>query len=314
LTQIEQIEKQARRLLADSRAKDAIADFARQWIDVDGLPKEPPKDARFTDYSADLVRSMMNETTTFVTDLMVGPKADGSLERLLTSTATVIDGPLAKLYGVTGVTGAAAQQATMNPAQRAGILTQASFLAMHSTATDSHPVRRGATVLRRLFCTEIEPPANMDVGQPKPPADGVTTRERFAVHAMQACATCHRATDPLGFAFENYDAMGGWRTTDQNKTVDASGNVTLGKADVKFDNAVGLMKALATSDQVRSCVTTQWLRYFVRRGEVEGDEASLQSANAAFKKSSYDMRELLVALTRTPAFTHRSPSPGEMLP
>jgi hypothetical protein len=202
---------------------------------------------------------------------------------------------------------------SLNPAQRAGILTQASFLAMHATATDSHPVRRGAAVLRRLFCQEIEPPVNMDVGQPKPPAEGVTTRERFDEHKKLACATCHQATDPIGFAFENYDAVGAYRTTDMGKPVDATGTITVGKDDVKFDDAVGLMKVLANNDEVRSCVATQWLRYVVRRGEVAGDEASLQSAAAAFKGSSYDMRELVVALAKTPAFTHRQPAKGEKL-
>lgn len=305
------IEQQVRRLLASAGAKAGLSEFITQWLNVTSL-LSLDKDPNLTNYTPAVAQAMLKETGMFFSAIMQGPT--GKLEELFTSSASFVDAPLAKLYGVTGVTGTAAQQVTMNPAQRAGLLTQASFLAMHATVTDSHPVRRGATVLRRLFCTEIEPPANMDVGQPKPPADGVTTRDRFSVHSMQQCATCHRATDPLGFAFENYDAIGGWRTMDQNKAVDASGSVTLNKTEVKFANAVELMKALATADEVRSCVTTQWLRYFVRRDEVPGDEASLQSANAAFKKSSYDIRELLVALARTPAFTHRLPSVGEMVP
>jgi hypothetical protein len=298
LSSPEQIEAQARRMLKDPRAKDAIADFHLQWLYVDGLPKEPPKDPKFTAYTPQLVTAMLSETAAFTNQVFAG---DGKLETLLTGTWTPEDPGLAKLYGAA------------DPTQRAGILTQASFLAMHATATDTNPVRRGAVVLRRVLCDDIQPPVNMDVGQPKPPAPNLTTRERFAEHAMNPCATCHQLTDPIGFAFENYDAIGAWRTTEQGKKVDASGVLALSGSDLKFNDAVELARGLATSKDARECLATQWLRYFTRRNESAGDSASLAAANEAFAKSSYDMRELLVALTKTRAFTHRSPSAGEVL-
>jgi hypothetical protein len=153
----------------------------------------------------------------------------------------------------------------------------------------------------------------MDVGQPKMPAPGLTTRARFAEHAQNPCATCHRLTDPIGFAFENYDAEGAWRTTEQGQKVDASGKLTMTDGDITFSNAVELSRGLAAAKEVRECLATQWLRYVLRRNETDGDGAALAAANAAFAKSSWDMRELLVALLRTRAFTHRSPSPGEVL-
>jgi hypothetical protein len=309
LTTPAQIEAQARRMLKDPKVKDTIADFHLQWLYVDGLPKEPPKDPKFTTYTPQLVAAMMAETAAFVNDVYA---SSGSLEKLLTSPATTVDPALAKLYGAT-VSGTGPQSVTLDATQRAGLLTQASFLSMHATASDTNPVRRGAVVLRRLLCNDIQPPANMDVGQPKPPAPNLTTRERFAEHAMNPCASCHVLTDPIGFAFENYDAIGAWRTTEQGKKVDASGTLQLTSGDIKFNTAVELMKGLAQAPEVRDCLATQWLRYFTRRNEGDGDAASLQAANDAFKKSNYDLRELLVALTGTRSFTHRSPSPGEVL-
>jgi hypothetical protein len=247
---------------------------------------------------------MLAETAAFANDVY---GSGGGLDRLLTSTVAVGDPALAKLYGTTA-------GGTPDPAQRAGILTQASFLAMHANAGETNPVRRGAVVLRRLLCNDIQPPVNMDVGQPKMPAPGLTTRQRFAEHAMNPCASCHRLTDPIGFAFENYDAVGAWRTSEQGQQVDASGTLTLDGGSITFKNAVELARGLAKSSEVRDCMATQWLRYFLRRNEGDGDTASLQAARAAFAKSSYDLRELLVALTGTRAFTHRSPSPGEVLP
>src|SRR6185436_10454398 len=180
LTTPEQIETQARRMLKDPKIADAIADFHLQWLYVDGLPKEPPKDPKFTAYTPQLVEAMLKETAAFANEVFAG---DGKLERLLTGTPSAIDPALAKLYGAP------------DPTQRAGVLTQASFLAMHANAADTNPVRRGAVVLRRLLCNDVQPPVNMDVGQPKPPAPGLTTRERFAEHAENPCATCHKLTD-----------------------------------------------------------------------------------------------------------------------
>ena len=185
---------------------------------------------------------------------------------------------------------------------------------MHAEAGESHPVKRGATILRRLLCTEIEPPVDMNIPQPQAPAPGLTTRQRFAMHALNPCATCHRLTDGIGFAFENYDAIGAYRTMDQGKPVDASGSVVLASGEITFKNAVELAQRLARSKEVQDCVATQWLRYFLRREELMGDQASLQSATDAFRRSSYDMRELLVALVKTRAFSYRKPSAGEVLP
>jgi hypothetical protein len=302
LTTPDQVEQQARRMLKDPKARDTMADFHGQWLDVDGLPREPDKDASFKTYTPELVTAMMNETLGFTTDVMM---TSGSLEKLLTTNATVTDPALAQLYG-------AGAGGVLDPTQRAGVLTQASFLAMHATATDSHPVKRGAVVLRRLLCTDVEPPKDMDVGQPAQPAPGVSTRDRFAEHAKNACATCHQLMDPIGFAFEEFDAIGAYRTKDQGKAIDSSGSLTVGSEPLKFGNAVDLARQLSQSSMVRDCVARQWMRYLTRRTETPGDQASLQAASDAFKRSSWDVRELLVALTRTNAFTHRTPSAGEM--
>jgi hypothetical protein len=309
-----QIEAQARRMLKDARLRDTITDFHRQWLEIDSFETEPPKDARFKDYTPALVAAMMAETTTFANDLFAGPQASGSLDQLFTSTTTTVDPALAKLYGVANVAaGTTPQTVTLNPAERAGILTQAAYIAMHSDAAESHPVKRGAAMLRRVFCTEIVPPVNMDVGEAKPPAPGLTTRERYAEHAMQPCATCHRMTDPIGFAFENYDAIGAYRATEQGKPVDATGVMTFTSGEFKFKNAVELSKHLPQVKEVQQCMATQWLRYLLRRNEFSGDQASLQLAADALGRSSNDMREMLVALLTSSAFTHRTPSLGEVL-
>jgi hypothetical protein len=309
----EQIEQQARRMLKDPKIVGTLSDFHRQWMEIDGIENEPPKDPKFKDYTPELVQAMLAETSAFVNDLFIGPQADGSLNKFFTSTTTTVDPALAKLYGVANVTGPGAKSVTLNPKERAGILTQASFISIHSDAGESHPVRRGAAMMRRVFCTDITPPPNMDVGEAKAPAPGLTTRERYAEHAAQPCATCHKMTDPIGFAFENYDAIGAYRTTDQGKAVDATGVMEFPSGTVKFENAVDLAQKLPAVKEVQQCMATQWLRYMLRRNEFAGDQASLQAAAAALGRSSNDMREMLVGLITSRAFTHRTPSQGEVL-
>ena len=113
--------------------------------------------------------------------------------------------------------------------------------------------------------------------------------------------------DPIGFAFENYDGIGRYRTTDNGQPVDASGTLQLGSGPVKFKDAVELMPALAAADEVRSCMATQWMRYLLRREETKGDMPSLEAVQKAFRDSSYDMRELLVAIVSSDAFTQKDP-------
>ena len=307
----DQIQQEVRRMIIDPKAKDAYGDFATQWLSLTQLPSAL-KDASLG-FTPQMAQSMLAETGAFVSDIFLGAKATGSLTDLLTSQRSFIDGTLAKIYGISGVTGTALQQVTFPAGQRAGILTQASFQTMHGDVDGSFPVRRGAQVYRRLFCKEVNLPDNVQVVPPPPATAGQTTRQRFAQHAMNPCAGCHALFEPIGFAFENYDGLGGYRTTDNGQPVDASGSLTIGTTPVTFKNAIDLAGDLAQNDQVRDCVATQWMRYVLRRREGDGDLASLQKAQATFRAASFDMRELLVSIASTDAFSHRSPAPGEVL-
>jgi hypothetical protein len=310
----EQIEPQARRMLSDAKAKESVADFHFQWLSLSDVRKVP-KDASFTNYTPAVGGSMLDESSQFVADLFIGPKATGSLETLLSSSSSYVNDALAKLYELPNVTGAALQLKPLDPNQRSGLLTQGSFLASHATAQESHPIRRGVAIYTRLIsCEPLVVPPNLVIPPIAEPQPGQTTRERFAQHTSSSCASCHRLFDDLGFAFEHYDAVGGYRMQDQGKAVNAAGTLRLPSGEVKFEDAIGLTKALSQAKEVRQCVTKQWMRYALRRKEVAGDGASLLAANTAFAKSSYDMRELVVALTKTRAFAYRTPSAGEPSP
>jgi hypothetical protein len=306
------IQQEARRLLLDPKARDVYADFSAQWLNlVQVVSSQKATDLNFT---PEVGKSMLAATAAFFADMFLAPGATGRMDELFTSNRAFADETLARYYGIPGVTGSSMAPVTLDPKQRSGLFTQLTFLTMHGDSEGSFPTRRGAEVARRVLCHEIDLPPDVPVPDIKPPSPGVTTRQRFEEHSKNPCATCHLLFDPLGFAFENYDGIGRWRTTDNGQPVDASGTLHLATGPVDFKDAVELMPALAASEEVRSCMATQWMRYLIRREETRGDLPSLEVVQKAFRDSSYDMRELLVAIVSSDAFTRRTPAEGEVLP
>jgi hypothetical protein len=301
-----QIVRQARRLLADERAKDGIAEFHDQWLEIGSLdhPRNPAEQV------------MLEETRQFVRGVFFAPGTDGTLVTLLTSPASFVDASLAKLYGVAAPAGPGLQPVTLDPLQRPGVLTRAAFLTAKADAVDSNPVLRGDAILRRLLCTELPEPSNIVI----PPVPAVdprwTTRQRYEMHGMQSCAAaCHSIIDPLGYAFENYDGTGAYRTIDNGHPVDASGSISLdGGVQLEFRNAIDLVGQLARHERVRQCMATEWLRYMLGRREVSGEAPSQKALADLLRASGDDLRELVVGLTRSRPFTHRTLSPGEVAP
>jgi hypothetical protein len=307
----DKIAAEARRLMTDNKYKDGLRDFSLQWLGSTSI-SSLEKDDSFTNYSAEVGQAMEDETVAFFTSLMFGPNASGKLEDLHGSSKTVVAPNLAKLYGITP---ASDGTATFKSTERAGILTQAAFLTAHANPDSSHPVKRGVHVLRNILCRDIPgPPDGLMIPPLAEPQPGQTTRERFeaGTSGKMICESCHNQINPVGFAFETYDAVGQYRTMEQGKMINASGSLKLNPSgELMFNNAVELSKSLATNDEVRSCMSKQWLRYVLRRMEVPEEEGSFKVALEDFAKSGYDLRELMVATTKTRAFTHRQPQQGE---
>jgi hypothetical protein len=308
----EQIEAQARRMLKDSKTVDTLSEFFVQWLDATTLPDAKKSPQLYQNFTPQLIQSMLNETRAFAADLLL--EGDGRLQTLLTSPRSFVDAGLAGLYKAAGVTGNQLQPTMLDGQQRAGILTQATFLATHAKADETNPISRGKTLADRLLCRDLPLPPD-DIPDPKPPAEGLTTRERFADHGSNPCAfACHSVIDPLGFAFENYDPIGAWRTIDSGKPVDATGKLEIDGVSKSFKNGVELARLLAGSTEVADCMARQWFRYALRKKETPGDQASLRWSQEVFRKANGDLRELIVSLTQTRSFTHRTASMGETLP
>lgn len=302
---------QAERMVADGRARDAIASFHLQWLGIAGIDSAEKDVAAFPEFTPALRRSMKTETATFA-DYVIR-FTDGTLGTLLTAPYSFPDGGGFGVYGVQrpqGYDGTA--PVGLDPSQRAGLLTHPSVLAVHAHAAQSSPIRRGVLLRENLLCQMLpEPPPDVDNTPPDLDPDA-TTRERFEQHrANPSCAACHELIDPIGFGFEHYDAVGRYRDVEYGQPIDGSGALGGTDVDGSFDGAVELAYRLAQSDEVRSCVATQWFRFAFGRIETEADECARTAIDDAFADSGYRIADLMLAIVASDAFRYRAATPAE---
>ena len=305
----EQLVAQARRMLNDTRARAGMAAFYEQWFGLSMLSTTTKDAAVYPTFNDGLRSAMAEETRRFVDYVLW--EDDAKLSTLLTAPYAFVNGALAKLYGVTAPKDPATfAKVPVDPKTRGGILTQSSFLSAFAASNTSSPVKRGKWLRTRMLCHDLpEPPAN--IPPLPPPKEGISTRERFAMHtASPACSGCHNLIDGLGFGLEAYDGIGAYRTTDLGVAVDTRGqiNSTI-DIDGPYSGASELSALLADSEQVRACAPTQWFRYAFGRREGPDDVCSVEAIQTAFKGSDGNLKELMLALVQTDAFaTYRNPN------
>jgi hypothetical protein len=299
----EQVLLQAQRMLKDPRARAATNVFYQQWFGVDELDTANKDAQLFPQFTPELREAMREESVRFVNHVIW--EGDSKLATLLSAPFSFVDSRLAALYGVPVPSGPGFQKVSLDPAERAGIVTQASLLTGFSPAVEPSPFKRGAWVRTRILCQELPIPPN-EVPELPELKEGVSNRQRAEQHtSAPACNTCHKLIDGLGFGFEQYDVIGRARTMDRGIPVDSSGEVTA-TSDIngKFNGGAELATLLARSEQVRDCAPTQWLRYALARPEAPEDACSLQQLKRSFAASDGNVRELLLSLTQTDAFLH----------
>jgi len=267
-----QIAAQARRLLGDPRAHDVVLQFYLQFLGVGDSGLVGHEFDKTRDLPADLGKLYTDETKHFLED--VTWQAPGDFHTLLTSHFTWVNEPLAKVYGLPGVTGDAFQRVAVNASQRGGVLTQGSFLSITSPEpTRTDPLVRGTWVLDEMLCTP----------SPPEPADVL-----------------------LGRAFEHYDGSGLWRDTENGSPIDATGEIFKTDAKGKFNGALELSERLSQSHDVQNCFVGKWMAFAYGRQENPDDACTRQLLQDEFAKSKGNVIELIVALTQTDAFLYRS--------
>ena len=308
LTTKEAIATQARRMLADPRARNAVGQFHEQWLDYERIQGVTKDASLFPDWSPAVGALMQEETRQFIEHTVFDD--GGDLTTLLTASYTYANADLATFYGLpTDGLGADFAKVQFDPKQHAGLLTLGSLMAWYAHSNQTSPVLRGKLVREQFLCDTLNPPPNNFKAPTVDP--NATTRERFAQHSTDpACKGCHGLMDGLGFGLENIDSVGRFRSTENDVPIDSSGNIIESDVDGTFDGAVELAGKLASSNDVERCYATQWFRWTEGRGETIEDNCSMDQIDQAFDKSHGNIEELIVALTQTDAFLFRKN--GEM--
>ena len=314
LSSKEGVAAQVQWMLADARGQTVVRRFLESWIhlsDVEGLVKDKTLFPQWD--GSTLKTSMVDQAHAFFDDIL-GAQG-GRLASLLTSTTVFANKDLAPYYGV------ATASTTFQPVQpqgavaTSGLLTLPAFLSTLAKPDESSPIYRGKFVREQLLCQLLPSPPPLVPKAPEVQSGG-STRDRLKQHEVDpSCSVCHQLMDPIGFGFENYDALGQYRSADNGKAVDASGEITA-PSDIagKFNGVVELGQKLAASKAVQECMARQWFRFMQSRFEQEVDACSMTAIVQKLGANDNSLNSLPLALIQTDAFLYRRPLDSKVSP
>ena len=292
-----------RRMLADPRSSALVENFVGQWLLLRNIPTVTPDPNLFPTFDENLRAAFRRESELFVEHVM---REDSSLVDLLDADYTFVNERLAAHYGIAGVYGNRFRQVTLDR-RRGGLLGHGGLLTVTSYPNRTSPVLRGKWVLENLLGTPPPPPPPDVPSFPeRGPGDApATVRERLEMHRESpACAGCHAPMDPLGFALENFDAIGRWRTTDGHEAIDASGAMPTGDA---FEGLDGLRALLVNDPEplVRT-VTEKLLAYALGRGIEHYDYPTIRKIARDAAGDGYRWSAVVLGIVQSPPFQMRS--------
>jgi hypothetical protein len=311
------LERTARRMLEDARARQAADEFFAQWLRFDGVTSAVKDRRLYPEFTPELAAMMVEETRRLLEHVVWN---DLDFMTAFTADYGFLSSELTVLYKLPAP--AAEFELVKFPAstRRAGLLGHASFLASTAGPVETSATARGIFVREALLCQRVpNPPPGVNTTLPEPTLDKPTTRQRrLQAHVDNpTCSTCHRLMDPIGFGLENLDGIGRWRDKETIEFRDpndaraavrrvqlelATGGEIAGLEGSSFSDPRGLGRILAGSRSCQECVVKQLFRYAFGRLETPADRETIQTAYAAFRDSGFRFKELVVALVRSPQF------------
>ena len=299
------LEQQTRRMLKDPKASALVNNFAGQWLRLRNMPGIDRNAQMFPDFDDNLRQAMRRETELLFETVM---KEDRNVVDLLTADFTFVNERLARHYGIKGVYGSHFRRVPVTDPNRLGLLGQGSILTVTSQANRTSPVTRGKWVLENLLgVPPPAPPANVPALEATE-AKG-TLRQRMEQHRKNpVCASCHQMMDPLGFAMENFDPLGQWRTEDEGNPVDTAGTMPDGS---KFDGVVGLRTALLSkSDVFVETFVEKMLTYALGRGVEYFDAPTVRQIARDAGKQRNRFSTIVLGIVKSAPFRMRALGDG----
>jgi mono/diheme cytochrome c family protein len=300
------LDAQVRRMLKDPKSSALVTNFASQWLQLRSMQNAAPDAALFPAFDESLRDAMTKETELFFNAIV---QDDRSVLDFINADFTFVNERLAKHYGLPGVTGDNFRRVTLPP-ERGGLLAQASILTITSLPNRTSPVLRGKWVLENLLDAAPPPPppnvpALTEAGQGQIKG---TVRQRMEQHRKNpACASCHQEMDGIGFAMENFDAIGAWRSKDDGVEIDARGSLPGGKT---FNGPAELRKVIqAQSEQFARCLANKMLTFALGRGLQPYDRRTSDAIVEAMRKNDNRFSTMIEEIVRSDAFQKRNGKP-----
>jgi len=294
--------EQVRRMLAHPKAEALATSFAGQWLQLRNLQNVLPNSVEFPNFDDNLRQALRRETELLFQSIV---REDRSVVDLLTSDYTFVNQRLAKHYGIPNVYGSHFRRVAIHDEARRGLLGQGSILTVTSHAEKTSPVLRGKWILENLFGTPPpEPPPNVPALEEKVDGRIRTMREQMEAHrANQPCAGCHRLMDPIGFALENFDAVGAWRSRDAGTPIDASGQMADG---TRVDGVVSLREGiLKRRDVFVRTMTEKLMTYAIGRGMTFHDMPVIRDILRKSATQDYRFSTIVLGIVNSTPFQMR---------
>jgi uncharacterized protein DUF1588/uncharacterized protein DUF1592/uncharacterized protein DUF1585 len=281
-------------MLKDQRAHAGVEAFFTWWLALDRVAGlEDPA------LTSDLRAAMAAEPARFGAHVVL--EGSDQFATLLLAPFTVINEPLARLYGLGGVAGTDFREVRLDGQPRMGLLTQAGLLVQGRSGGETSPTERGRFLRERLLCQPIPDHPPQLAAAPLPAK--LTRREALApLRADPLCNGCHELVDPAGLAFERYDVLGRYRETDQGEPIDPAGELVNFEPMGKFVDALGLARLLAQSRVPARCFADKWLEYAAGRPLEYADNATVQPLEERYGHGGTSIRALIAEVTRTAQF------------
>jgi mono/diheme cytochrome c family protein len=298
------LDQQVRRMLGDSRSQALVDDFAGQWLYLRNLRGVAPDLETFPNFDDNLRQAFSKETELFFGSIM---HEDHNVLDLLNANYTFVNDRLARHYGIPNIYGSQFRRVTVTDDARRGLLGQGSLLIVTSVATRTSPVQRGKWLLENIMGTPPNPPPagvpplkeNAAGGKP------LTVRERMEQHRVnQPCAGCHKVLDPLGFALDNFDGVGAWRTLGEDGApIDAAGVLADG---TKVSGPVDLRNALLSRPNVFvGTMTEKLMTYALGRGVEYYDMPAIRAIVHDAARNDYRFSSLIMGVVKSTPFQMR---------
>jgi hypothetical protein len=297
---------QAKRLLASApQASGPLGGFFRQWLQYDALPELSKDTTVFPSFTPEVVADLLAGNRALLDGALLDPAGGRSFKELLTASYGYVTSRTAPLYGVQA-TGTTPVKTPLPAGQRRGLLTDAAFIAAISDPDDTNLPSRGRIVREQLLCETVPPPAeNFKFDDAKITPD-MTNREKFLTHTTNpACASCHNVFDGIGFALEQYDAIGRFRTMDKMKTIDPTGTLPVAGETLTFSNYVDLVDQLTKRPETYRCAALQYAAYATGRAAQSIGACESDAIAKAFAAGDYGLEALVSAVVSSPNFIAR---------